>query len=175
MKKKAVLGYFLCLFSSLPLWMQAQTYENKDQLPAYHQMMPVLPFSYEYNPRINSVNMGLFWKSSPKVSMEWNTFLFKQNGYSFNSVRLSPGLKMNINYCLTNKLKLSLWGQYLLNRSTDPFTRAGNNQPQNGVGLRLEYSPTPNSTYILDVSKQQNRIDTQDFFIQVEGKAAFKF
>lgn len=124
---------------------------------------------------INNVGMGGLWQSSSKVSVEWSAFISKQYGYTLNSVHLSPGLKMNFNYRFNNKLKLSLWGQYLLNRSTDPFTRADNNQSQNGVGLRLEYNPNLNTTYSIDISKQKKNISPQNSFIQVEGKAGFKF
>ena len=124
---------------------------------------------------INNVGMWGLWQSSSKVSVEWSAFISKQYNYTLNSVHLSPGLKMNLNYSFNNKLKLSLWGQYLLNRSTDPFTRADNNQSQNGVGLRLEYNPNVNTTYSIDISKQENFISPQNSFIQVEGKAGFKF
>lgn len=82
---------------------------------------------------------------------------------------------MNFNYQLSNKLKLSLWGQYLINQNTDPFMRLDNNQPRNGIGLKLEYNPNINTKYSIDISKQKDFINSQKSLIQIEGKAGFKF
>lgn len=124
---------------------------------------------------INNVGVGLLWQSSSKASIEGGTFISKQYGYNLNSRHLSLGLKLNFNYQLSNKLKLSLWGQYLIKQNTDPFMKLENNQPRNGVGLRLEYNPNINTKYSIDISKQKDFINSQKSLIQIEGKAGFKF
>ena len=124
---------------------------------------------------INNVGMGLFWQSTSKISIGWSAFISKQYGYNLNSIDLSLGLKMNINYHFNNKLNLSLWGQYLINQNADPFIRLDNNQPKNEIGLRLEYSPNINTRYSIGVSQKKSLIDSQKSLIQVEGKAGFKF
>lgn len=124
---------------------------------------------------INNIGVGLLWQSSAKASIEGSSFISKQYGYNLNSMHLSLGLKLNFNYLLSNKLKLSLWGQYLINQNTDPFIRLDHIQPKSGVGLKLEYNPNINTKYSIDISKQMDFINSQKSSIQIEGKAGFKF
>lgn len=165
----------------------------------------VLPFSYEHNAHayfklrkplrlkhfhlstfnsrlinwgvtdINNVGIGILWQGTSKISMEWSNFISRQYGYNLNSTCLSFGTKMNLNYHFNNKLRLSLWGQYLINQNTDPFIKLDNSQPKNGIGLILEYSPNINTKYSIGVSEQDIFINSRNSFIQVEGKAGFKF
>lgn len=124
---------------------------------------------------INNVGVGLLWQSSTKASIEGSSFISKQYGYNLNSMHLSLVLKLDFSYQLSNKLKLSLWGQFLINQNTDPFIRLDHIQPRNGVGLKLEYNPNINTKYSIDISKQKDFINSQKSSIQIEGKAGFKF
>lgn len=92
-----------------------------------------------------------------KLCIHW-TWIKDESKLSFNS-----------------KLQLSVWGQYLLNYNNDPFVRASNSQPKNGIGIRLEYNPNMNTKISLDISKQEDFINSKKSAIQLEGKARIKF
>lgn len=124
---------------------------------------------------INNMGMSLLWKNSPNTSLEWNTFLSQQYGYTLNSVHTGLGMKLNLNYHFNTQLNLSIWGQYLLNRNNDPFVRAIDVEPKNGIGLRLEYTPNANTKYSIDISQQEDFTHSKKTAVQVEGKAGFKF
>lgn len=85
------------------------------------------------------------------------------------------GARMNLNYHFNSNLKMSLWSQYLFNQNNDPFVRAINDQPKNGVGLRLEFNPNINTKFSIDISNQEYFINSNKSAIQLEGKAGFKF
>lgn len=123
---------------------------------------------------IHNAGVGLRWQSTPKTSIEWNSFVSKQYSYNLNSVYVSLGTSINLNYYFSDKLQLSAWGQYLINRNRDPFIGLDYNQPKNGVGLRLEYNPNINTKYSIGISAQEDFYSPEPF-IQVEGKAGFKF
>ena len=124
---------------------------------------------------INNVGATLLWKSTSKISIDWSVFVSQQYGYTLNSVYTGLGSKMNLNYHFNSKLQLSVWGQYLLNYNNDPFVRASNSQPKNGIGIRLEYNPNMNTKISLDISKQEDLINSKKSAIQLEGKARIKF
>lgn len=62
-----------------------------------------------------------------------------------------------LNYDITNKLQLSVYGQYMLNNSEDPFLSSDNHLSKTNAGSFLNYNPKENSKIGVGIEYQYDQ------------------
>lgn len=109
---------------------------NKLHLIPYSQTCVLLGVG-EYN----NIGAYLKWNTFPNLSLEGGIFLSVLHGYHSRSKEIIYGYNWAARYDITNKLQLSIWGQYLIRKVNDPFLNYYNLTPKSSVGGSLDFKP----------------------------------
>jgi hypothetical protein len=122
----------------------------------------------------NNVGTSLKWKPTNALSLEGSAFISRQLDYNLFSQQMVYGASAMLNYNLTNKCHLNLWGQYVAPSANDPFLNKSNLFPKTNIGAELQFSPQKNLKIVTGVEYRQNQLD-QKWETRSGGKVTFGF
>ncbi len=122
----------------------------------------------------NNIGTSFKWIPLSRYSIESEAFLSLQYGYTLFSKQISYGYNLRFNYDITHNLLLTIYGQYMINGSKDPFLNYSNEFPQSNVGLFLHYAPKENSKIGIGVEYQYDQYN-QKWKPEAKGKVSLGF
>lgn len=117
----------------------------------------------------------LIFMADNGFSMEIGMFYILQYGYILNSKNRGHGYRLKANYDITNKLQLSIYGQYLLmQEKIDPFLNYMNIMPKTHIGTSINYKPKKNTDIGVNIEYQYDKIN-KEWKPDAKGKVTIGF
>lgn len=122
----------------------------------------------------NNIGASVKWTPVSRFSIENEAFLSLQYGYTLFSKQISYGYNLRFNYDITHNLLLTIYGQYMINESKDPFLNYSNEFPKSNVGVFLHYTPKENSKIGIGMEYQYDQYN-QKWKPEAKGKVSLGF
>ncbi|MDR2914613.1 MAG: hypothetical protein LBV74_07260 [Tannerella sp.] len=122
----------------------------------------------------NNIGASLMWMPVRRLSIDGSFFLSKQYGNILFSDQISYGASVGLNYHFTDKMYLSIWGQYFAPVADDPFLETNSLFMKTKVGGALIVEPTGNLKFGVGVEYQHNQKE-QKWESESGGKVSIGF
>lgn len=122
-----------------------------------------------------SLNGAIRWMPSKRVSIDVGGMFCRQSYFAYPLFRQDiMGVNAKMQYTLTNKIQLNIWGQYIFQGEESPFAAYNSLFPHTGVGTSVSVDLKKSTKMSVGAEYQKDNM-SQKWVLELSGRVSIGF